>query len=191
MPCSTAPEPRGNGAAPAPHTGSQTTSFRDPARSHFRWKCSDSHSSLFSNFHIVPWLPRKLKPLDWAIQLSATSWLSYSIVSYLLIALYRYLLTELFSCELPLEYSTSWLSYSSVSASWLLTEPFNCQLPLDYCTSWLSYSISQLPLVNYSIVSLSYLLTELLKCELPLDYCTPYIPELLNCQLPLDTVPFI
>ena len=41
-------------------------------------------------------------PLDWAIQLWATSWLLYHV-------------TELFNCELPLHYSTTWLSYSTVT----------------------------------------------------------------------------
>ena len=76
------------------------------ARSCLLWKRS-SHSSSLSNFHIVPRLPHKLQPLH-----LATSWLSYSLVSYLwATAWLLYLLTELFKCELPLDYSTSWLSY--------------------------------------------------------------------------------
>ena len=51
-------------------------------------------------------------PLDWAIQVRATSWLLYH-------------LTELFKCELPLDYSTTWLSDSSVT--YLLIT-----LPLDW-----------------------------------------------------------
>ena len=90
-------------------------------------------TSLLSNLHIVPRLPHKLQPFDWA-----TSWLSYSIVSYLLVTLpldcviqwwvtswLLYSLTELFKCELPLDYSTTWLSYSIVSCL-LIT------LPLDW-----------------------------------------------------------
>ena len=92
---------------------------------------------------------------DRAIQLWATSWLLYH-------------LTKLFNCELPLDYSTTWLSYSSVSyllitlpldwaiqvwaTSWLLyhsTELFKYELPLDYSTTWLSYSM-----VSYLLITL-------------------------------------
>ena len=66
-------------------------------------------SPTWLSYSIVSYLLLIL-PLDWAIQLWATSWLSYTIVSYL------YHFTELFNCELPLDYSTTWLSYSSVSS---------------------------------------------------------------------------
>ena len=75
---------RRNRAAPAPHTPSHTTSFRHPVHSDLLWKHRDSHTSLLSNLHIVPRLPRSLLsnlhivprlPRDWAI------------VSYLLITL--------------------------------------------------------------------------------------------------------
>ena len=52
--------------------------------SHLFWKHGGSHSSLLSNDHIVPWLPQNTQPLDLAI-----SWLSYWIVSYLLVTLPR------------------------------------------------------------------------------------------------------
>ena len=136
--------------------------------------CENSgvHTSLLSNLHIAPCLPRKLPPLiDWA-----TSWVSYAMASYLLISLF-YNLTQLVKCELPLDYSTTWLSHSIVSyllvsppldwasqvwaTSWLLyhlIEPFKCELPLDYSTTWLSHSI------------VSYLLA-----TLPLDRAIPLL----------------
>ena len=131
---------RQNRAATAPQRASQTTSFRDRACSDLLWERRDSHASLLSNLHIVPHLPHKLQPFDWtylmtwAVQLWATSWLSFSSVSYLLITL-------------PLDWAvqlwaTSWLLY-------LLTELFNCELPLDYSTSWLSCSI-----VSYLLITL-------------------------------------
>ena len=105
---SSAPKPRCNRAT------SQTTSFRDRARSDLLWKHTDSHASLLSNLHIAPRLPLKLPPLTWAtswlslLSAWATPWPSYSIVSYT--SWWLYLLTALFSGELPLDYSTSWLS---------------------------------------------------------------------------------
>ena len=95
-------------AEAAPHTASHTTSFRNPV----------SHTSLLSNLHIAPRLPRKLPPLDWA-----TSWLSYSIVSYLLITLPLDWASQL--------WATSWLPYH-----W--TELVNCEPPLNYYTTELS-----------------------------------------------------
>ena len=85
-------------------------------------------STTWLSYSIVSYLLISL-PLDWAIQLWATSWLLYH-------------LTALFKCELPLDYPTTWLSYSSVSYLLLyhLTELFKCELPLDYSTTWLSYS---------------------------------------------------
>ena len=68
-------------------------------------------------------------PLDWAIQLWATSWL-----------LYR--LTELFNDELPLDYSTTWLSYSIVSCL-LITLPLDWAIQL-WATSWLLYHLTEL-----------------------------------------------
>ena len=67
-------------------------------------------------------------------------------------------MTELFNCELPLDYSTTWLSYSIVSYllvtlpfdwaiqlwAWLLyllSELLDCELPLGDSTAWLSYPI--------------------------------------------------
>ena len=115
------------------------------------WKHTDSHTSLLSHWRVVPGLPRRLPPLVWA------------------------------NGELPLDYSTTWLSSSSVSyllialpfdcaiklwtTSWLLydlTAQLNCEVPLDYSTAWLSYWI------------VSYHLTELFKCELPLGYSTTW-----------------
>ena len=66
---------------------------------------ADSHTSLLSNWHIVPRLPRKLPSLDWA-----TSWLCFSSVS-------------------SLDYSTTWLSYL---IAWLLYQ--NARLH-HICTS--------------------------------------------------------
>ena len=64
------------------------------------------------------------------------------------ISFLTYLLTELFNCELPLDYSTTWLSYWLL---YLLTELFNCELFLGYSTSWLSYSI-----VSYLLATLRH-----------------------------------
>ena len=73
-------------AETAPHTPSHTTSFRPPAHSDLLWKHRDSHTSLLSNCHIVPRLPRSLLstlhiiprlPRDWAIQVWATCWLCW------------------------------------------------------------------------------------------------------------------
>ena len=47
-------------AATAPHTASHTTSFRRPVHSDLLWKHRDSHTSLLSNWHIVPRLPCSL-----------------------------------------------------------------------------------------------------------------------------------
>ena len=52
--------PRRPRAETAPHTASHTTSFRHPVHSDLLWKHRDSHTSLLSNCHIVPRLPRKL-----------------------------------------------------------------------------------------------------------------------------------
>ena len=71
------------GAAQRPlHTASQTT-FSTVRLEYFLWNRSDLHRALLSNFHTVPRLPHKLQPLwlgyplDWAIQLWATSWWLY------------------------------------------------------------------------------------------------------------------
>ena len=122
-----------------------------------------------------PRQPRKLQPLDWAIQLwvtscwlylltalfngesplgDSTSWLRYSMVSYLLVTLpldcaiqwwvtpwWLYLLTLQLDCAIQW-WVTSWLLYN-------LTELFNGELPLDYSTTWLSYSM-----VSYLLITL-------------------------------------
>ena len=72
--------------APRPlRTHRHTTSFRPPAHSDLLWKHRDSRTSLLSNCHIVPRLPRSLlstlhiiprMPRDWAIQVWATCWLN-------------------------------------------------------------------------------------------------------------------
>ena len=75
-------------AETAPHTPSHTTSFCPRAHSDLLWKHRDSHTSLLSNCHIVPRLPRSLLsnlhifprlPRDWAIQVWATCWLCWPI----------------------------------------------------------------------------------------------------------------
>ena len=49
-----------------PQQASQTTTFRDPVYSDLLWKHRGLHPSWLSNLHIVPRLPHKLPPLDWA-----------------------------------------------------------------------------------------------------------------------------
>ena len=146
----------------------------------------------------------------------STTWLSYSIVSYLSVALpldwavqlwatsgLLYYLAELFNCELPLDCSTSWLSFWILSyllvaltldwafqfwtTFWLLyhlTELFKCELPVSCSTTWLSYSIVSylwiiLPLgwaIQLWFTSkLLYYLTELFNCEVPLDCLTSWL----------------
>ena len=180
--------------APAPHRAQRPTPH--PVQSDLLWKHRNSHTSLLSNWDIVPRLPCKLPPLDWAIELWAITlpldWASWATSCLL------YHLTELVG--LPLDYSTTWLSYSIVSyllitlpfdwaiqlwaSSWLLyllTELFNCGLPLDYSTFWLSCSIVSYLLITLPLDSavqlwatswLLYHLTELFNCELPPDYPT-------------------
>ena len=146
VPRSPEPAPRRHSAATAPHTASHT-----------------SHASLLSNLHIVPRLPRKLQPLDWAHlmteQLTELP-LDYSIpldwasqVSYLLVTLphdgaIQWWVTSWF-ITLPPDWAsqlwaTSWLLY-------YLTELVNCELPLGYSTTWLNYLSTDLsPIVrNY------------------------------------------
>ena len=124
---------RRNRAAPAPHTASHTT-FRDPTRSDLLWKQGFTH-----------FLPFKLSHCPMPATQSATCELSH-------------VMTELLTGEFPLDYPTTWLSYSLVSdlfitldwatqwwvTSWLLyhfTELVHCELPLDCSTTWLSYSM--------------------------------------------------
>ena len=125
VPRSTAPRLRRHRAETAPHTASHTTSFRDPCSPiycentgirtlpYFQ-TCTLSHAC-HANCNLLSY------SIGWA-----TSWPSYSSVSYLLVTLpldcewwvtswWLYLLTALFSGELPLDYSTAWLSYSIVS----------------------------------------------------------------------------
>ena len=87
--------------------------------------CTLSHAS-HANCHLLTEPPH-----DWA-----TSWLSYSIVSYLLITL-------------PLDWAIQlW------ATSWLLCHL--TELPLDYSTTWLSYSIvSYLLIIRYHLTALS------------------------------------
>ena len=122
-------------AGTAPHTAPHTTSFRPPAHSDLLWKHRDSHTSLLSNCHVTPRLPRSLLsnlhiiprlPRDWAIQLWATSWLLYHW-------------TELL-------WATSWLLYhltklSLWATSWLLYHLTKLSL---WATSWLLYHLTTL-----------------------------------------------
>ena len=140
----TAPHPRPDRAAPAPHTASHTTRFHNPVHSALLWKHRDSHSSLLSNLHIVTSslshlmtelvncelpLASYYLPLDWAIQFCAASWLLYH-------------LTALVNCELLLDYSTvmDWASQLWATSSLLynLTELVKSELLLDYFTTCLS-----------------------------------------------------
>ena len=68
-------------AGTAPYTVPHTTSFRDPVHSDLLWKHGDLHTSLLSNLQIVPRLPHKVPPLDWATSeladCDSTTWLRY------------------------------------------------------------------------------------------------------------------
>ena len=105
----------------APHTASCTTSFRAPVHSDLLQQQRDSRTSLqtctldcatlwlsYSIGWATSWPSHSVGcllvtlPLDCAIQWWVTFWLLYNLL---------YNLTELFNYELPLDYSTSWLSY--------------------------------------------------------------------------------
>ena len=114
-------------------------------------------------------------PHDWAIQSWATSW-------------WLYHLTELFNCELPLVYSTTWLSWSSVG--YLLMT-----LPLDWAIQlWATWLLKRRQTSSSKAASVNcfllYHLTELVNCELPLDDSTIWlsysIVSYLSITLPLD-----
>ena len=124
---------RRNRAATAPHTPSHTTSFRPPVYSDLLWKHRDSHTSLLSNCHIVPHLPR-----EWAIQAWATSRLFYHWPE-------------------PL-WATSWLLYHLTKLLWATSWLLYHLHELLWATSWLLYHLTTLPL-DWAIVS--YLLITL------------------------------
>ena len=172
----------------APHTPSHTTSFRHPVHSDLLWKHRDSHSSLLSNLHIVPRLPR-----DWAI----ASHLHQHFIAKSNHALLPpiYLRTQKFQCNAmprirwvarrthrltPLAFATPctqiycentdihtlpYFQTCTLSHACHVTELVTCELPLDYSTTWLSYCEL---LLDYSTTWLSY-------CELPLDYSTTWL----------------
>ena len=126
-------------------------------------------------------------PHDWASQLWATCWLLYH-------------LTELVNCELPLVYSTTWLSCSSVDCSFtLLPLDWAIQLlitlPLDWAiqlwaTSWLLYRLTELvncePPVDYSTAWLNYSIVSYLLITLPLDWSLQFWATSWLITLPLD-----
>ena len=120
-------------AAHAPHIASHNTSFRHPVHSDLLWKHRDSHTSLLSNWHIVPRLPRFLT-FKLAHCPTPATWLNY--------------------CELPLGYSTTWLNYCELPLGYSPTWLNHRELPLGYSTTWLNYC--ELPL-GYSTTWLSLL----------------------------------
>ena len=99
LPRSAAPAPGRNRTRPT-HSVSQPhgTSFRDPVHSDLLWKRRTLSHACHTNCNL--WAE---PPHDWAIQLWATSWLLYHLTE-----------LQVFNCELPLDYSTTWLSYPIV-----------------------------------------------------------------------------
>ena len=119
-----------------PQRASQTTTFRNPVHSDLLWKHRGSHTSLLSNLHIVPRLPRKLPPLDWAtselVNCDSTTWLRYYWELPLALC---HTARRSYRLSVPVN-NSDWRSAQLLG---VVLESFmnlnTCELPLDYSTS--------------------------------------------------------
>ena len=180
-------------AETAPHTASHITSFRNPVQSDWLWKHRGSHTSLLSNLHIVPRLPRKVRSVTWA-----TSWLSYSIAS-----------PPALHCEkhsrLASPNVTTHTKISKQSYAQRATQPGAFATPRSqiYCenTGIRTLPYFQTCTLSHACHANCHLFTNLFNCELfngelPLNYSIDwafnselplaYFTEQFNCELRLE-----
>ena len=193
--------------ATAPHTPSHTTSFRHPVHSDLLWKHRDSHTSLLSNLHLVPRLPR-----DWAIQVSATSWLCgptpllhqpYVVKSNPALLPPIELRTQKFQRKAMPRIRRGTFQTRAATAPHTASHTTSFRHPVhsdllwkhrDSHTSLLSHLTTKIsngerPLdysttwLSYCELPLDYSTTWLIYSDLPLDYSTTWLSY---CELPLD-----